>query len=205
VNAHCWNSARHKYSYWRRLSKTLNKIWIVTATLFQGQTHRYEDTMRTWTLYRGVYHAAVKTDWKFNSVGQKLSTVWGNFSQGAGTPGTGRDIAFSQLAVKGLGPCIRKSAIPRQAPFPCPHRVVTLVSALIHCATTPFPLTYRWGNPPESHICRTSLFLCLCHLSSFLALMSAEVRFRWGFLPVADIMCGWWFLNRKLWNYCWFC
>jgi hypothetical protein len=28
--------------------------------------------------------------------------VWGNFLQGAGTPGTQRDIAFSQLAVKGL-------------------------------------------------------------------------------------------------------
>jgi hypothetical protein len=28
--------------------------------------------------------------------------VLGNFSQGAGTPGTQRDIAFSQLAVKGL-------------------------------------------------------------------------------------------------------
>jgi hypothetical protein len=55
VNARCWNSARHKYSYWRRLSQTLVKIWIVTATLFQGQTHRYEDTMRTWNLYRGVY------------------------------------------------------------------------------------------------------------------------------------------------------
>jgi hypothetical protein len=27
-------------------------------------------------------------------VGQKLSTVWGKFSQGAGTPGTQRDIAF---------------------------------------------------------------------------------------------------------------
>jgi hypothetical protein len=40
---------------------------------------------------------------KLNSVGQKfVSTVWGNFSQGAGTLGTLRDIAFSQLAVKGL-------------------------------------------------------------------------------------------------------
>jgi hypothetical protein len=28
--------------------------------------------------------------------------VCGNFSQGAGTSGTGSDIAFSQLAVKGL-------------------------------------------------------------------------------------------------------
>jgi hypothetical protein len=28
--------------------------------------------------------------------------VWGNFSQGAGTPGAQRNIAFSQLAVKGL-------------------------------------------------------------------------------------------------------
>jgi hypothetical protein len=34
-----------------------------------------------------------------NLVGQKLSTVWG-ISQGAETPGTQRDIAFSQLAVK---------------------------------------------------------------------------------------------------------
>jgi hypothetical protein len=39
---------------------------------------------------------------QINSVGQKLSTVWGNFSQGARTPCTQRDIAFSQLAVKGL-------------------------------------------------------------------------------------------------------
>jgi hypothetical protein len=28
--------------------------------------------------------------------------VWGNFSQGGETSGTQRDIAFSQLAVKGL-------------------------------------------------------------------------------------------------------
>jgi hypothetical protein len=45
---------------------------------------------------------------QIDSVDQKLfkfqSTMWGNFSQGTGTPGTQtqRDIAFSQLAVKGL-------------------------------------------------------------------------------------------------------
>jgi hypothetical protein len=39
---------------------------------------------------------------QIESVGQKISTVWGNFSQGAGTPGTQRAIGFSQLAVKGL-------------------------------------------------------------------------------------------------------
>jgi hypothetical protein len=37
-------------------------------------------------------------------VGKKLSTVWGNFSQGAGTPGTQRGIVFSQLVVKVLTP-----------------------------------------------------------------------------------------------------
>jgi hypothetical protein len=31
-----------------------------------------------------------------------IDYVWGNFSQGAGTPGTQRNIAFSQLAVRGL-------------------------------------------------------------------------------------------------------
>jgi hypothetical protein len=43
---------------------------------------------------------------QIDSVDQKLFkiqyTVCGNFSQGAGTSGTGSDIAFSQLAVKGL-------------------------------------------------------------------------------------------------------
>jgi hypothetical protein len=39
---------------------------------------------------------------QIDSVGQKLSTAWGNFSQGVGTPGTHRDIAFLQLAVKEL-------------------------------------------------------------------------------------------------------
>jgi hypothetical protein len=43
---------------------------------------------------------------KIDSVNQKLFKFnWpesGNFSQGAGTPGTDKDIAFSQLAVKGL-------------------------------------------------------------------------------------------------------
>jgi hypothetical protein len=43
---------------------------------------------------------------QIDSVDQNLFkiqyTVCGNFSQGAGTSGTGSDIAFSQLAVKGL-------------------------------------------------------------------------------------------------------
>jgi hypothetical protein len=43
---------------------------------------------------------------QIDSVDQKLFkiqyTVCGNFSQGAGTSGTGSDITFSQLAVKGL-------------------------------------------------------------------------------------------------------
>jgi hypothetical protein len=39
---------------------------------------------------------------QINSVSQKVLTAWGNFSQGAGMPGAQRDIAFSQLAVKGL-------------------------------------------------------------------------------------------------------
>jgi hypothetical protein len=43
---------------------------------------------------------------QIDSADQKLLkiqyTVCGNFSQGAGTSGTGSDIAFSQLAVKGL-------------------------------------------------------------------------------------------------------
>jgi hypothetical protein len=43
---------------------------------------------------------------KIDSVDQKINwLVWGNFSQDAGTPGTERVIAFSQLAVKGLN-CI---------------------------------------------------------------------------------------------------
>jgi hypothetical protein len=37
-----------------------------------------------------------KKNWlQIDSVGQKLSTVWGNFSQGAGTPGTQRDIELT--------------------------------------------------------------------------------------------------------------
>jgi hypothetical protein len=49
---------------------------------------------------------ALKKRLQINSVGKMLSTVcvWGggrgDFSQGAGTPGTQRDITFSQLAVK---------------------------------------------------------------------------------------------------------
>jgi hypothetical protein len=39
---------------------------------------------------------------QINSVGQKFSTVWWNFPQGSRTPGTQRDIVFSQLSVKGL-------------------------------------------------------------------------------------------------------
>jgi hypothetical protein len=43
---------------------------------------------------------------QIDSVDQKLFkiqyTMCGNFSQGAGTSDTGSDIAFSQLAVKGL-------------------------------------------------------------------------------------------------------
>jgi hypothetical protein len=39
---------------------------------------------------------------RINLEGQKLSTAWKNFSQSAGAAGTERDIAFSQLAVKGL-------------------------------------------------------------------------------------------------------
>jgi hypothetical protein len=39
---------------------------------------------------------------QINSVGQKLSTVWGNFSQGAAMPGTQSYIAFSEVVVSGL-------------------------------------------------------------------------------------------------------
>jgi hypothetical protein len=61
----------------------------------------------TWGVYdanRRTAHSMLsktkqkKNGLQINSVGQKLSTVWGNFSPFAGTPGTHRDIAFSQLA-----------------------------------------------------------------------------------------------------------
>jgi hypothetical protein len=52
---------------------------------------------------------------QIDSVDQKLFkiqyTVCGNFSQGAGTSGTGSDIAFSQLAVKGLSTSTLQRAI----------------------------------------------------------------------------------------------
>jgi hypothetical protein len=38
----------------------------------------------------------------YQHVEQKTIHLYGNFSQGGGTPGTKRGIAFSQLAVKGL-------------------------------------------------------------------------------------------------------
>jgi hypothetical protein len=55
---------------------------------------------------------------KIDSVDQKFSGLeCGNFSQDAGTPGTARVIAFSQLAVKGLSLVFRVKCLqPRYDP-----------------------------------------------------------------------------------------
>jgi hypothetical protein len=57
-----------------------------------------KQTQRAFSVLKNTLHCL-----KIDSVDQKFKRLeCGNFSQDAGTPGTERVIAFSQLAVKGL-------------------------------------------------------------------------------------------------------
>jgi hypothetical protein len=82
----------------RKTEVTGLSIFIDLGCVYCKKTQRAVNVLKNTLDWKSIQY--IKSYSKFNWL------ECGNFSQSAGTPGTERDIAFSQLAVKGLNRCL---------------------------------------------------------------------------------------------------